>query len=181
MGRDLIIGDWSWLVVVCPPHAALGVEATLVEAGACPLVIRRREWVKRRKDGVRHREIKETSLFGRYVIVGVKDVNNWAWLRGVRGISGVIKVDDRALIIPDQVIARLVEAEAAGEWDFTLKRKEVPVMRTGTGVRVKEGPLCGAEGELVSDAFKDGPAHALFRLFGAGRVVKIPIEQLELT
>lgn len=181
MGRDLIIGDWSWLVVVCPLHAALGVEATLVEAGACPLVIRRREWVKRRKDGVRHREIRETPLFGRYVIVGTKDANSWAWLRGVRNISGVIKVDDKALIIPSHVIVRLVEAEAAGEWDFTLKRKEVPVMRAGTGVRVKEGPLCGAEGELVSDAFKDGPAHALFKLFGAGRVVKIPVENLELT
>lgn len=181
MARDLVVSDWTWLVVVCPPHAAFSVEEALQAMDAAPLVARKREWAKRRRGGVRKREIKESSLFGRYVPVGVKSASNWSWLRGVRDVGGVLKVEDRALVVPHRVIEGLVEAEANGDWDFTIKRKEIPVMRVGARVRVKDGPLYGAEGELVSDAFKDGPAHALFKLLGASRVVKIAVEQLELT
>lgn len=181
MKRDLVVSDWAWVVAVCAPSAAFKAEESLREAGAYPFVLRQREWAKIRNKGVRRREIKESSLFGRYVPVGVKNACEWGWLRAVRNVGGVLKVEDRALIVPARVIGDLVEAEARGDWDFTIKRKEIPVMRAGAGIRVKDGPLYGAEGELVSDAFKDGPAHALFKLLGASRVVKIPVEQLELT
>ena len=118
MPRDLVVSDWSWVVIMCAPHAAFDVEESLVGAGAAPLLIRKREWVKRRYGGVRKREIKESSLFGRYVPVGVKCSSEWGWLRGVRDVGGVLKVEDRALVVPVRVIEGL--GGSGGHWGMGL-------------------------------------------------------------
>jgi transcription antitermination factor NusG len=98
---------------------------------------------------------KDRPLISGYLFVQVDIATdkNWGKLGkqtqgndGLRGSMGMLKNNDKPVVVPDRVIERIKTAENAGIFDYTGRSP----FQLGDKVEITEGPMAGLIGKIKS-------------------------------
>jgi transcription antitermination factor NusG len=135
--RPLPVGHW-YAVSVRPRHEKM-VTRHLEHQGLnyfLPVYRSLRRWKDRRKE-------LDVALFPGYVFVNLNLRDRLGVLRAP-GILRFVTFQGQPAVVPDSEIRALESSMSAG-----LQPQPHPYLRQGTKVRVKHGPLVGAEGIMI--------------------------------
>ncbi len=139
----LSAGTGSWCVLTCWSGQEWNVKRKIV--GLFEVYMP----VETRKLKIRGRTLKKLApLFRNYMFVRLDLADdNWGVLgrESLKGSLGLLKNNDKPVIVPDGLIDRLRVAEAAGEYDQSGKLPFQP----GDMVEITEGPFVGLIGKIL--------------------------------
>ncbi|MEZ0169911.1 transcription termination/antitermination protein NusG [Microvirga sp. TS319] len=143
---------FTWFVVVCNPKCERRAQLGLRRAGYQTYLPQTKRWVvhARKKEG------RENPLFPRYLFIGLRSDQDFYKLRGVDGVEGVVRdgfgVPARIPAPEDRPhpLARLLERELAGEFDFTRLPDLGPQYTPGETVRLTAGAFTDLQARVVS-------------------------------
>lgn len=141
--RDLARDEPHWYACYTRGRHEKRVEALLRERGIesyLPVFRARRRW----KDRIK---VVDWPLFPSYVF-GRFAPGELARALGTHGVSGVVRVGDRPVPIPQDDIDN-VRRFAAALGNAGAEPQPEPFVGVGQRVRVGEGPFAGVEGEVV--------------------------------
>jgi Transcription antiterminator len=139
-----------------------------------------KRWVVR----ARKKEARENPLFPRYLFIGLRSNQDFYKLRGVDGVEGVVRdghgVPARIPASEDKPhpLARLLDRELAGEFDFTRLPDVGPQYVPGEAVRLSVGAFADLTARVVSMLSK-GRVEVLLDFMGRGARVRVRATDLQ--
>jgi transcriptional antiterminator RfaH len=157
----------TWFVVVCNPKCERRAQLGLRRAGYQTYLPQTKRWVVH----ARKKEARENPLFPRYLFVGLRGYGqdngqDTYRMDGVQGVESIVRNESRRPVqIPPRLLARLLERELAGEFDFTRLPETGPEYRPGEMVRLSKGALAGMVAE-VSAMLSKGRVEVLVNFMG---------------
>jgi transcriptional antiterminator RfaH len=170
----------TWFVVVCNPKCERRAQLGLRRAGYQTYLPQTKRWVVH----ARKKEERENPLFSRYIFIGLKPGQDFYKLRGVDGVEGVVRDGDG---VPARIpapedrphpLARILEREQAGEFDFTRLPEQGPQYAPGEIVRLSAGALTDITGHVVGMLSK-GRVEVLIDFMGRGAKVQMKATELQ--
>jgi transcriptional antiterminator RfaH len=170
----------TWFVVVCNPKCERRAQLGLRRAGYQTYLPQTKRW----KVVSRQKREAEGPLFPRYLFIGIRDDQDFYKLRGVDGVEGVVRdgygIPAKIPTAEDRPhpLARLLEREQAGEFDFTRLPDVGPQYRPGEQVRLSAGALTDIQGHVVSMLSK-GRVEVLVEFMGRASKVRMKATELE--
>jgi transcription antitermination factor NusG len=99
-------------------------------------------------------------------------------LRGVHGVEGIVRNDSQPVKIPSGSLARLLDREASGEFDFTRLPDVGPQYQPGEIVRLSAGALTDITGHVLGMLSK-GRVEVLIDFMGRASKVKVKANELQ--
>lgn len=164
----------TWFVVVCNPKCEKRAQLGLRRAGYQTYLPQTKRW----KVVSRQKQEAESPLFPRFLFIGLSpDMDFWK-MQGVHGVEGIVRNDSRPVQIPAGSLARLLDREQAGEFDFTRMPEQGPQYAPGEIVRLSAGALTDITGHVVGMLSK-GRVEVLIDWMGRGAKVKIKATELQ--
>jgi transcriptional antiterminator RfaH len=164
----------TWFVVVCNPKCERRAQLGLRRAGYQTYLPQTKRWVVH----ARKKEERENPLFPRYLFIGIRSDQDFWRMQGVHGVEGIVRNDSRPVQIPGNALARLLEREQAGEFDFTKLPDIGPQYAPGEQVRLSAGALTHIQGHVVSMLSK-GRVEVLISFMGRASKVKMQAAELQ--
>jgi len=176
----------TWFVVVCNPRCELMAQLGLRRAGYRTYLPMTKRWVVH----ARKKEAKEYPLFPRYLFIGIGPGQDFFRIRGVDGVEGVVRDGDgiparipapeprEGQETPVHPLARLLEHERAGDFDFTRLPDHEPAYQPGQVVRLTAGAFADLQAEVVSMLSK-GRVEVLISFMGRGTKVRLRADELQ--
>lgn len=170
----------TWFVVVCNPKCERRAQLGLRRAGYQTYLPQTKRWVVH----ARKKEERESPLFPRYLFIGLRSDQDFYKLRGVDGVEGVVRdgygVPARIPAAEDHPhpLARILERELAGEFDFTRLPDVGPQYAPGEQVRLSAGALTDITGQVVGMLSK-GRVEVLIDFMGRGTKVQMKATELQ--
>lgn len=164
----------TWFVVVCNPKSERRAQLGLRRAGYQTYLPQTKRWVVH----ARKKEEREKPLFPRYLFIGIRHDQDFWKMQGVHGVEGVVRFDGAPVRVPGSLLARILEREAAGEFDFTRLPEAGPEYRPGEMVRLSKGALAGFVAE-VSAMLSKGRVEVLVNFMGNIARAKLQAVELE--
>jgi transcriptional antiterminator RfaH len=128
-----------WLAVCCKPRQEYVAQENLVRQGFH--VYLPRIQTRRRLRG--HWVDAVEVLFPRYIFLRIDAIQkSLSPVRSTRGVVGLVRFGDQPAVVPDQVMAALMQREnpAVG-----LHQEDRPQFCAGETVRLVDGPLAGMD------------------------------------
>jgi transcriptional antiterminator RfaH len=133
----------SWFAVHTHPQAEAKALVNLSRQGYQAYLPRCRVRVSH----ARRREIVLRPLFPRYLFAGLdRAVMPWRPIRSTFGVAGLVHAGGEPAAVPEVVIIKLQEQEAAGAFDLLSPQQ---LLRVGELVRVTEGAFEDMVGRLI--------------------------------
>lgn len=133
----------AWYAVHTQPMAELRAAANLRRQSYetyLPLY-------RRRRSHARRVELVERPLFPRYLFVRFDlEVDRWRPILGTFGVSGLVRIGDTPLPVPDSVVDALQRGEAERCFDESLEPARK--FTVGVGIRVLAGPFADLVGKF---------------------------------
>jgi len=169
----------QWFVVVCNPKCERRAQLGLRRAGYQTYLPQTKRWVVH----ARKKEERENPLFPRYLFIGLRPDQDFYKLRGVDGVEGVVRdgygVPARIPAPEDRPhpLARILEREQAGEFDFTRLPDLGPQYQPGEAVRIASATLSAIQGQVAAMLSK-GRVDVLVEFMG--RMTKVQVKASEL-
>jgi transcriptional antiterminator RfaH len=170
----------TWFVVVCNPKCERRAQLGLRRAGYQTYLPQTKRWVVH----ARKKEERENPLFPRYLFIGLRPDQDFYKLRGVNGVEGVVRdgygVPARIPAAEDRPhpLARILERELAGEFDFTRLPEVGPQYEPGEVVRLTVGAFTDLQAQVVSMLSK-GRVEVLLDFMGRGTKVQMKVTELQ--
>jgi transcriptional antiterminator RfaH len=167
---------FTWFVVVCNPKCEWRAQLGLRRAGYQTYLPQTKRWVVH----ARKKEQRENPLFPRYLFIGLRSDQDFYKMRGVDGVEGIVR-DGYGIPAPEDrphPLARILERELAGEFDFTRLPDLGPHYRPGEQVRLSAGALTDIQGHVVSMLSK-GRVEVLISFMGRASKVKMQATELQ--
>ena len=176
----------TWFVVVCNPKAEKKAQLGLRRAGYQTYLPMTKKW----KVVSRQKQEAENPLFPRYLFLGIRPDQDFWKMQGVHGVEGVLRDgygQPVRIPAPEQkegeekrphLLARLLEREIAGEFDFTRLPDLGPQYRPGEQVRLTAGAFTDLQAEVVSMLSK-GRVEVLLSFMGRGTKVRMKATELQ--
>lgn len=170
----------SWFVVVCNPKCERRAQLGLRRAGYQTYLPQTKRWVVH----ARKKEERENPLFPRYLFIGLAPGQDFFKMRGVDGVEGLVR---DGYGVPARIpasenrphpLARLLEREQAGEFDFTRLPDAGPQYRPGESVRLAAGAFTDLQARVVSMLSK-GRVEVLLDFMGRGTKVQMKAKELQ--
>ena len=143
---------FTWFVVVCNPKCERRAQLGLRRAGYQTYLPQTKRWVVH----ARKKEAKENPLFPRYLFIGLRPDQDFYKMRGVDGVEGIVRdgygIPARIPAPEDRPhpLARILERELAGEFDFTRLPDVCPQYSPGEVVRLTVGAFADLQAQVVS-------------------------------
>lgn len=158
----------AWHVVYTVPRGEFQARDSINSAGfPVFLPIERRKIYRRRK-----RVMVEAPLFSRYLFARFDiEREDWGAIQSADGVVTLVLNNQVPVRVPDAAIDKLRLAESMGLLDRTAAPK------VGMAVLATEGPFVDWVGKIMRARTGDR-ADVLFKLFGAERLVNMPLEKL---
>lgn len=170
----------SWYVVRTATRQEPRALKSLQEAGFGAYLPQVTRW--ERLGRLKERSLKRRPLFPGYLFAVIPDGLFFA-AEDLDGVHAVLRYtsasgEQRPRSVPDALVATLLQAEAAGEFDNT-EPEDPGRPRVGATMRVKSGGWWGHLAQIVG---MDGPQRVkvLLALFGRMHEVTLDIAQLEV-
>jgi transcriptional antiterminator RfaH len=135
---------FTWFVVVCNPKCERRAQLGLRRAGYPTYLPQTKRWAVH----ARKKEERENPLFPRYLFLGLRSDQDFWRMQGVNGVEGLIRTDSQPVRVSGGLLARILEREPAGEFDFTRLPEVGPEYRPGELVRLSKGALAGFVAEV---------------------------------
>jgi transcriptional antiterminator RfaH len=151
----------TWFVVITSPKGERKAQLGLRRAGYQTYLPQTKRWVVH----ARKKEERESPLFPRYLFIGLRSDQDFWKMQGVDGAEGVVRFDGAAVRVPGSLLARILEREASGEFDFTRLPETGPEYAPGEMVRLSKGALAGMVAE-VSAMLSKGRVEVLVSFMG---------------
>jgi transcriptional antiterminator RfaH len=169
----------TWFVVVCNPKCERRAQLGLRRAGYQTYLPQTKRWVVH----ARKKEERENPLFPRYIFIGLKPGQDFYKLRGVDGVESVVRdgygVPARIPAAgPPHPLARILERELAGEFDFTRLPDLGPQYSPGEVVRLTVGAFMDLQAQVVSMLSK-GRVEVVLDIMGRASKVKMKATELQ--
>jgi transcriptional antiterminator RfaH len=176
----------TWFVVVCNPKCERRAQLGLRRAGYQTYLPQTKRWVVHARKKVE----RESPLFPRYLFIGLKSGQDFFRMRGVDGVEGLVRdgYGTPARIpapeprdgqeTPVHPLARLLERELAGEFDFTRLPDPSPQYQPGEVVRLTVGAFTDLQAQVVSMLSK-GRVEVLLDFMGRGTRVQMKVTELQ--
>jgi transcriptional antiterminator RfaH len=170
----------TWFVVVCNPKCERRAQLGLRRAGYQTYLPQTKRWVVH----ARKKEERESPLFPRYLFVGLRGYGqdngqDTYRMDGVQGVESIVRNESRRPVqIPPTLLARLLEREQAGEFDFTRLPDAGPQYRPGEVVRLTAGAFNDLTAEVTAMLSK-GRVEVLLSFMGRGTKVRIKSTELQ--
>ncbi|WP_262027128.1 transcription termination/antitermination protein NusG [Microvirga sp. Mcv34] len=177
---------FTWFVVVCNPKCERRAQLGLRRAGYQTYLPQTKRWVVH----ARKKEERENPLFPRYLFIGIKPGQDFFKMRGVDGVEGLVRdgygVPARIPApepregqeTPPHPLARLLERELAGEFDFAREPEKGPTFEPGEPVVVTSWAFERRQA-LVLSMLSKGRVEVLIDMFGRGARVKLKATELQ--
>jgi len=177
---------FTWFVVVCNPKCERRAQLGLRRAGYQTYLPQTKRWVVH----ARKKEERESPLFPRYIFIGLRSDQDFFKMRGVDGVEGLVR---DGYGIPARIpapepregeetrphpLARLLERELAGEFDFTRLPDVGPQYEPGEVVRLTVGAFADLQAQVVSMLSK-GRVEVVLDIMGRASKVKIKATELQ--
>jgi transcriptional antiterminator RfaH len=159
---------FTWFVVVCNPKCERRAQLGLRRAGYQTYLPQTKRWVVH----ARKKEERENPLFPRYLFIGLREDQDFWKLRGVDGVEGIVRNDNRPVRVSGGLLARLLEREAAGEFDFTHLPDLGPQYTPGEAVRLTACAFNDLQARVVSMLSK-GRVEVLVEFLGRKARLKV--------
>ena len=151
----------TWFVVITSPKGERKAQLGLRRAGYQTYLPQTKRWVVH----ARKKEERATPLFPRYLFLGLRSDQDFWKMQGVDGAEGVVRFDGAAVRVSGSLLARILEREEAGEFDFTRLPEVGPEYKPGEMVRLSKGALAGMVAE-VSAMLSKGRVEVLVNFMG---------------
>lgn len=151
----------QWFVVICSPKGERKAQLGLRRAGYQTYLPQTKRWIVH----ARKKEERENPLFPRYLFLGLRPDQDFWRMQGVDGAEGVVRFDGAPVRVSGSLLARLLEREQEGEFDFTRLPETGPEYRPGEMVRLSKGALAGFVAE-VSAMLSKGRVEVLVSFMG---------------
>jgi|UPI0004B7C616 transcriptional antiterminator RfaH len=176
----------TWFVVVCNPKCERRAQLGLRRVGYQTYLPQTKRWVVH----ARKKEARENPLFPRYLFIGLRSDQDFFKMRGVDGVEGLVR---DGYGIPAKIpapepregeetrphpLARLLEREMAGEFDFTRLPDLGPEYAPGEAVRLTAGAFTDLQARVVSMLSK-GRVEVLLDFMGRGTKVQMKATELQ--
>ena len=176
----------TWFVVVCNPKCERRAQFGLRRAGYETYLPQTKRWVVH----ARKKEARENPLFPRYLFLGIRPGQDFFKMRGVDGVEGLVR---DGYGVPARVpapepkegeekrphpLARLLQRELAGEFDFTRLPDVGPQYAPGEQVRLTAGAFTDIQCHFVSMLSK-GRVEVLIDFLGRGAKVRMKATELQ--
>jgi len=176
---------FTWFVVVCNPKCERRAQLGLRRAGYETYLPQTKRWVVH----ARKKEERENPLFPRYLFLGLAPGQDFYRMRGVDGVEGLVRDGygmpvqipagrPRDGVVPPHPLARLLERELAGEFDFTRLPELGPQYSPGEVVRLTVGAFTDLQAQVVSMLSK-GRVEVLLDFMGRGTKVQMKATELQ--
>ena len=177
---------FTWFVVVCNPKCERRAQLGLRRAGYQTYLPQTKRWVVH----ARKKEERESPLFPRYIFIGIKPGQDFFKMRGVDGVEGLVRDgygSPARIPAPEprggeearpHPLARLLERELAGEFDFTRLPEKGPTFEPGEVVKISSGSLAGQQA-LVTSMLSKGRVRMLMEFLGGTIPVEVVATDLE--
>lgn len=169
----------NWFAVATKPGGEYTAETELRRVGiAAYLPQYRREYRHHRSKAW---IVRKFPLFQGYIFIPADDLD-WGAMMSCDGIAreGVLRcAEGKPVPIPDQIIARIHNCEARGEFD-DLKRAQPHGLFQGETVLIADGPLSGMQGPL-SHVKSARNVRLLVTLFNREVEAVVPVSKLQKT
>jgi transcriptional antiterminator RfaH len=168
---------FTWFVVVCNPKCERRAQLGLRRAGYQTYLPQTKRWVVH----ARKKEERENPLFPRYLFLGLRSDQDFWRMQGVNGVEGLVRNDNSPVRVSGELLGRILEREAAGEFDFTRLPEAGPEYRAGEMVRLSKGALAGMVAE-VSAMLSKGRVEVLVSFMGnvaRAKVRAVEVERME--
>ncbi|MBA1157778.1 transcription termination/antitermination protein NusG [Microvirga mediterraneensis] len=176
----------TWFVVVCNPKCERRAQLGLRRAGYQTYLPQTKRWVVH----ARKKEERESPLFPRYIFLGIKPGQDFFKMRGVDGVEGLVRdgYGSPARIpapeprdgqeTPIHPLARLLERELAGEFDFTRLPDLGPQYQPGEVVRLTAGAFTDLQATVTSMLSK-GRVEVVVDMLSRGVKVRLKATELQ--
>jgi transcriptional antiterminator RfaH len=176
----------TWFVVICNPKCERRAQLGLRRAGYQTYLPQTKRWVVH----ARKKEERENPLFPRYLFIGLRSDQDFFKMRGVDGVEGVVRdgYGTPAKIpapeprdgqeTPVHPLARLLEREQAGEFDFTRLPEEGPQYKPGETVRLTAGAFADLQA-TVTAMLSRGRVEVVVDMLSRGVKVKLSAQELQ--
>jgi len=177
---------FTWFVVVCNPKCERRAQLGLRRAGYQTYLPQTKRWVVH----ARKKEARESPLFPRYLFIGLRPDQDFYRMRGVDGVEGLVRDGNGSPAripapeprdgqeTPIHPLARLLEREMAGEFDFTRLPDLGPQYQPGEVVRLTVGAFADLQAQVVSMLSK-GRVEVLLDFMGRGTKVQMKATELQ--
>jgi transcriptional antiterminator RfaH len=170
----------TWFVVITSPKGERKAQLGLRRAGYQTYLPQTKRWVTH----ARKKEERVSPLFPRYLFIGLRSNQDFYKLRGVDGVEGVVRDGYGAPArIPapgdrPHPLARILERELAGEFDFTRLPDLGPQYRPGEIVRLTADAFIGLQARVTTMLSK-GRVEILLNFLGRGAKVQLHSSELQ--
>ncbi|MCB5173672.1 transcription termination/antitermination protein NusG [Microvirga lenta] len=169
---------FTWFVVVCNPKCERRAQLGLRRAGYQTYLPQTKRWITH----ARKKAKRESPLFPRYLFLGIKPDQDFYRMRGVDGVEGLVRNDGVPVQIPapddhPHPLARLLDRELVGEFDFTRLPEVGPQFSPGEQVRLASAFLSEFQGQVVAMLSK-GRVDVLVEFMG--RMTRVQLKATEL-
>jgi transcriptional antiterminator RfaH len=164
----------TWFVVVCNPKCERRAQLGLRRAGYQTYLPQTKRWVLH----ARKKEARDNPLFPRYLFIGIRSDQDFWKMQGVHGVEGIVRNDSRPVQVPAGSLARLLQREQAGEFDFTHLPDIGPQYAPGEQVRLSAGALTDIQGEVLA-MLSRGRVEVLISFMGRASKVRMKATELE--
>ncbi len=171
---------FTWFVVVCNPKCERRAQLGLRRAGYQTYLPQTKRWVVH----ARKKEARDNPLFPRYLFIGLRSDHDLYKMRGVDGVEGIVRdgygIPARIPAPEDRPhpLARILERELAGEFDFTRLPDVGPQYSPGEVVRLTVGAFADLQAQVVSMLSK-GRVEVVLDIMGRASKVKIKATELQ--
>jgi transcriptional antiterminator RfaH len=155
-----------WLAVCCKPRQEYVAQENLVRQGfhvyLPRILIRRRlrgHWI----DAIE-------VLFPRYIFLRINAIQkSIAPVRSTRGVVGLVCFGGQPAVVPDQVIATLIQRENP---EIGLHQADQPLFSAGDPIRLVDGPLTGMKA-IFEQEDSEQRVIVLLNLLGKSNKMKV--------
>jgi transcriptional antiterminator RfaH len=155
-----------WYAVCCKPRQEAVAEENLLRQGFHVYLPRIRLRQRRRGHWIDAVEV----LFPRYIFIRIDPLRrSTATVRSTRGAVGLVRFGGQPAVVPDAVMAALLQREDAASG---LHQDNRPQFRAGEQVKLVDGPLVGMEGVFNE---QDGDKRVIVLLELLGKVHNVTL------
>jgi transcriptional antiterminator RfaH len=157
-----------WYAVCCKPRQEAVAEENLLRQQFEVYLPRIRTRQRRRGQWIDAVEV----LFPRYLFIRIDPLQRSAApVRSTRGVVGLVRFAGQPAVVPDPVIATLMQREDPVSG---LHNDTRPLIRAGESIRLVDGPLSGMEGVFTQE---DGETRVIVLLELLGKANKVTVSR----
>lgn len=155
-----------WYGVCCKPRQEVVAEENLLRQGFHVYLPRIRIRQRRRGQWIDAVEV----LFPRYIFIRLDPLRrSTATVRSTRGVVGLVRFGGQPAVVPDAVMAALLQREDAASG---LHQDNRPLFGGGEAIKLVDGPLSGMVG-VFSQQGGDKRVIVLLELLGKAHKVSV--------